>query len=69
MQTIKFSNSKIIQLYSQQLNFIDFSAQKMISTKAVPNLDKDQIERERHYIYGMIEGYKQEMELDVSDEE
>lgn len=69
MQTIKFSNSKIIQLHSQQLNFIDFSAQKMISTKAVPNLDKNQIERERHYIYGMIEGYKQETELDDSDAE
>ena len=64
MQTIKFANSKIIQLYSQQLNFIDFSAQKIISTKAVPNLDKEQIERERQYIYGMIEGYKQETKSD-----
>ena len=69
MRTIEFVNSKIIQLQSQQLNFIDFSSLTTLSTNAVPNLDEKEIEHERHYIYGMIEGYKQETELDDSDEE
>ena len=62
METIKFNNSKILQLYSQQLNFIDFSGCKMISTKAIPNMDKDQIEREKMYLYGMMEAYQEEMQ-------
>ena len=62
MDTISFTNSKIIQLHSQQLNFIDFSGQKMISTKAIPSLSQDEIENKKHYIYGRIESYKYENE-------
>ena len=60
MDTIKYTNSKIIQLHSQQLNFIDFSAEKMISTKAIPDLSKEEIQNDKHYIYGMIKSYKYE---------
>lgn len=71
MDTIKFNNSKIIQLHSQQLNFIDFSGCKMISTKAIPTMDKEQIQREKQYLYGMMEAYQEEMETieDTDDNE
>ena len=71
MDTIKFNNSKILQLHSQQLNFIDFSGCKMISTKAIPNMDKEQIQREKQYLYGMMEAYQEEMETieDTDDNE
>lgn len=62
MDTIKFNNSKILQLHSQRLNFIDFSGCKMISTKAIPNMDEEQIQREKQYLYGMMEAYKEEIE-------
>lgn len=60
MDTIQYTNSKIIRLHSQQLNFIDFSNEKMISTKAIPDLSKEQIQNDKHYIYGVIESYKYE---------
>lgn len=71
MDTIKFNNSKILQLHSQQLNFIDFSGCKMISTKAIPNMDKEQIQREKQYLYGMMEAYQEEMDTieDTDDNE
>lgn len=65
MDTIEFINSKIIQLRSQQLNFVDFSAEKMLSTKAIPDLDKDEIQREKNHIYGMIQSIKYENETDM----
>lgn len=69
MDTIKFSNSKIIQLHSQQLNFIDYSSIKMISTKAIHNLSKDEIEYEKQYIYGMIRSFKEELELEINSKD
>ena len=72
MDTIEFVNSKVLQLYSQQLNFIDFSCLKMLSTTPVPNLSEDEIRRERGYIYGMIESIRYENEtvyLDNREEE
>lgn len=61
MNTIKFVNSKVIRLHSQQLNFIDFSAHKMVSTKAIPELNKDEIQREKHYIFAMMKSYEDEI--------
>lgn len=61
MSTITFKNSKIIQLYSQQLNYIDFSAEKMLSTHPLTDLNEQEIQREKHYIYGMMQAYKDTM--------
>ena len=58
METINFLNSKIIQLHSQQLNFIDFSSLKMLSTKPIPNLDMNSIKNERDHIYDVIQSAK-----------
>ena len=55
MDTIKFVNSKIIRLHSQQLRFVDFSNLKMLSTTAIPNLDADEIKNEREHLYSVIE--------------
>lgn len=62
MDTIKFANSKIIRLHSQQLNFVDFSADKMISTKAIPDPNENEIKREKHHIFAMMKSYEDEIE-------
>lgn len=67
MDTIKFTNSKIIQLHSQRLNFIDFSAEKMISTKAIPTLSKEEIQNNKHHIYGMVQSYKYENDIETDN--
>ena len=64
MKTLTFVNSKIVQLYSQTLNFIDFSSSTVISTTEIPKPDAKKIEEDRDNIYDMIEAYKQE---DASD--
>ncbi len=62
MDTIVFFSSKILQLHSQQLNFTDFSAEKIISTKAIPDLSEDAIQTKKAHIYGMIQAQKNEFE-------
>ncbi len=60
INTISFCNSKVIKLHSKQLNFIDFSGEKMLPTKAIADLDQDQIHNEKHHIFDMMEAYEQE---------
>lgn len=70
MDTIKFANSKIIRLHSQQLNFVDFSADKMISTKAIPDPNENEIKREKHHIFAMMKSYEDEiMTVNASKDE
>lgn len=69
MKTLTFVNSKIIQLYSQTLNFIDYSSNTVISTTEIPKPDAKKIEKDRQDIYDMIEAYKQEESFDYEDEE
>lgn len=69
MKTLTFVNSKIIQLYSQTLNFIDFSSNTVISTKETPEPTAIKIEEDRKNIFDMIEAYKQEEALDFEDDE
>lgn len=70
MDTIKFTNSKIIRLHSQQLNFVDFSADKMISTKAIPDPNVNEIKREKHHIFAMMKSYEDEiMTVNASKDE
>ena len=61
MDTIVFFSSKILQLHSQQLNFIDFSAEKIISTKPIPDLSADAIQTKKAHIYGIIQAQKNEI--------
>lgn len=69
MDTIEFVTSKILMLHSQQLNFVDYSDLKTLSTTPIPNLSEDEIKREKHYIYGMIESAKYEtVHLDNREE-
>ena len=60
MDNIEFFKSKILRLYSQQLNFIDFSSVKTVSTKQIPKLSKEQLINEKQYIYAMRQSHKQE---------
>lgn len=60
MDNIEFFKSKILRLYSQQLNFIDYSSVKTVSTKQIPKLSKDELINEKQYIYAMSQSYKQE---------
>lgn len=70
MNTIKFANSKIIRLHSQQLNFVDFSADKMISTKAIPDPNENEIKREKHHIFAIMKSYEDEiMTVNASEDE
>ena len=63
MNTIEFVNSKIIQLHSQQLNFVDFSSNKMIRTTALPDLNETEIQTEKSHIMGIMDSYKNELIL------
>ncbi len=70
MDTIKFTKSKIIRLHSQQLNFVDFSTDRMISTKAIPNPNENEIKREKHHIFDMMKSYEDErMTVNASKDE
>lgn len=64
MKTLTFVNSKIIQLHSQTLNFIDFSSNTVLSTTEIPRPDAEKIGEIRQDIYDMIEAYKQEAAWD-----
>lgn len=65
MKTLTFVNSKIIQLHSQTLNFIDFSSNTVLSTTEIPIPDAEKIGEIRQDIYDMIEAYKQESAWDL----
>lgn len=60
MNNIEFNKSKILRLYSQQLNFIDYSNLKLLRTKTIPKLSKDELMREKHHLYAMNQSYKDE---------
>lgn len=64
MESIQFFKSKIIQLHSQQLKFIDFSGLTILSTNAMPNPTKEDIEREKKFIHGMIRSYEDKKNAD-----
>lgn len=52
--SIKFVDSRIIKLYSQQLNFIDYSFEKMRTTKAPKIISNEEILKEKIIIYNLI---------------
>lgn len=58
MNNIEFISSKIIRLYSQQLNFIDYSSNKMLSTVSIPKLTGEDILKEKVNVYAMNQSYK-----------
>lgn len=60
MENIEFFKSKILRLYSQQLNFIDFSSVKLLPTKPIPKLSKEEIIKEKQHLYAMNQSYKDE---------
>ena len=60
MDNVEFFNSKILRLYSQQLNFIDYSSEKLLSTKPIPKLSKEALIKEKQYIYAINQSYKYE---------
>lgn len=60
MDAINFCESKVLQLHSQQLNFIDFSEGKTMSTEPLRNKSEEEIVSERQFIYGMMKGREQE---------
>lgn len=45
--SIKFVSSRILKLHSQQLNFIDYSSEKIRSTKLPNNMSSDEIFKEK----------------------
>ena len=47
-------DSKILKLYSQQLNFIDYSFEKMRVTKVPEILTNEEILKEKIEIYNLI---------------
>lgn len=52
--SIEFIDSKILKLYSQQLNFIDYSFEKMRVTKVPDILSNEEILKEKVEIYNLI---------------
>lgn len=52
---IRFENSRIIKLYSQQLNFIDISYEKIRTTKLPKEISDEELLKEKCYLYSMIE--------------
>lgn len=55
MNTIRFVNSRIIKLHSQQLNFVDISYEKIRTTKLLKEISNEEILKEKCYLYSMIE--------------
>ncbi len=68
MDTISFVNSKIIQLYSQQLNYIDFSTNQIIKSQAIPDLDPQRILEEKTELREMMEAYQEELMKEELDD-
>ena len=64
MSTLEFINSKIIQLHSQQLNYIDFSSNKILRTKPIPDWDTIEIKTEKSRIINIMKSYQDELILD-----
>ena len=64
--SIKFMDSKILKLYSQQLNFIDYSFEKMRVTKVPDILSNEEILKEKIEIYNLI---KLRSDFDQNQEE
>ena len=69
MDSIEFSNSKIIKLHSHQLNFIDYSSKLILKAKGSPCPSEEEIEREKQYLIDMIEGYKEESIITICSEQ
>lgn len=55
MNRIRFVNSRIIKLHSQQLNFVDISYEKTRSTKLPEEISDEELLKEKYYLYSMIE--------------
>ena len=68
MENIEFSKSKILRLYSQQLNFIDFSSVKMLRTKPISNLSNEDLINEKQYLCAVNQSRKDE-KLWITNEE
>lgn len=58
MSTLKFQNSRILKLHSQQLNFIDYSYEKTLATKKIDNLTDDEVLKEKINLINMIKLFK-----------
>lgn len=55
MNTLGFLESKILRLHSQQLHFVDFSLEKVLSTKCDKNISTEKILKEKLYISSFME--------------
>lgn len=53
-KNMEFLYSRIVQLYSQQLSFIDYSSKCTISTKKIPKPSETEVEERLSYIIGMM---------------
>mgnify|MGYP004467316819 CR=1 FL=1 len=60
--TLDFVDSRIIRLHSQQLNFVDFSCEQVLSTKCDENITTEDIQEEKLKLISIIESHKRNIE-------